>query len=76
MMGVFAAFERAMLRERVMSGLARAKAQGTRLGRPQIAPEKLQAIGSAKAEGKGICLIARELGISVGTVSRALATSV
>ena len=32
MMGVFAEFERAMIRERVRSGLERAKAQGTVLG--------------------------------------------
>jgi DNA invertase Pin-like site-specific DNA recombinase len=34
MLGVFAEFERSMIRERVMAGLARAKADGTRLGRP------------------------------------------
>ena len=32
MLGVFAEFERAIIRERVMAGLARAKAEGTRLG--------------------------------------------
>ena len=36
MMGVFAEFERAMIRERVLAGLARAKEQGTRLGRRRI----------------------------------------
>ena len=36
MMGVFAEFERAMIRERVKSGLARAKASGKTLGRPTI----------------------------------------
>jgi DNA invertase Pin-like site-specific DNA recombinase len=75
LMPVFAEFERAMLRERVISGLARAKDQGTRLGRPQITPEKLQAIKDAKAKGKGVRLIARELGIGVATVSRAFNTS-
>ena len=34
MMGVFAEFERSMIHERVMAGLARARAEGTRLGRP------------------------------------------
>ena len=34
MLGVFTEFERAMIRERVMAGLARAKAEGTRLGQP------------------------------------------
>jgi DNA invertase Pin-like site-specific DNA recombinase len=36
MMGVFSQFERAMIRERVLSGLARARAEGRRLGRPTI----------------------------------------
>ena len=36
MMGVFAEFERAIIRERVMSGLARAKAEGVTLGRPAL----------------------------------------
>ena len=34
MMGVFAEFERSMIHERVMVGLARARAEGTQLGRP------------------------------------------
>src|SRR5436190_21640285 len=38
MMGVFAEFERAMIQERVRAGLARAKNEGKRLGRPRIAP--------------------------------------
>jgi len=38
MMGVFAEFERAMIRERVVAGLIRAKREGKRLGRPKIAP--------------------------------------
>ena len=36
MMGVFAEFERAMIRERVMAGLARAREEGTKLGRRPI----------------------------------------
>lgn len=35
MCGVFAEFERGMIRERVKSGLERAKAQGKTLGRPK-----------------------------------------
>src|SRR5262249_29655401 len=34
MMGVFAEFERAMIAERVRAGLARARGEGKRLGRP------------------------------------------
>jgi DNA invertase Pin-like site-specific DNA recombinase len=73
MMGVFAEFERAMLRERVMSGLARAREQGTRLGRPRLAAEKEEAIRRARAGGTGIRRIARELGVGVGTVLRVTA---
>ena len=36
MLGVFAEFERAMIRERVASGLARARAQGKTFGRPRM----------------------------------------
>ena len=35
MMGVFAEFERAMIRDRVKAGLANAKAKGVRLGAPR-----------------------------------------
>jgi len=66
MMGVFAEFERAMIRERVMCGLARARDQGTKLGRPT------QAIRRARADGKGIRRIARDLGVGVGTVLRVI----
>ncbi len=34
MLGVFAEFERGIIRERINAGLARAKAKGMKLGRP------------------------------------------
>jgi DNA invertase Pin-like site-specific DNA recombinase len=37
MMGVLAEFDRAMIRERVMAGLRRAKANHVQLGRPKVA---------------------------------------
>ena len=40
MMGVFAEFERAMIQERVRAGLARARAEGKRLGRPDDRPRR------------------------------------
>ena len=73
MLGVFAEFERAIIRERVMAGLARAKAEGTRLGRPATVADdaaKLKAIRAARAAGKSIRTIAREHGVGIGTVSR------
>jgi DNA invertase Pin-like site-specific DNA recombinase len=49
MMGVFAEFERAMIQERVRAGLARARNEGKRLGRPRIAPELEERIRKALA---------------------------
>jgi len=73
MMGVFAEFERAIIRERVMSGLARAKAEGITLGRPALEDAdaaKVKAIKAELAAGKGIRRIARELQAGIGTVMR------
>ncbi len=69
MCGVFAEFERGMIRERVNAGLARAKAQGKALGRPKT--DKEGSIRAALAEGgKGIRKIASELGVGVSVVQR------
>jgi DNA invertase Pin-like site-specific DNA recombinase len=38
MLGVFAEFERGIIRERVNAGLARTRAKGTKLGRRRIEP--------------------------------------
>ena len=38
MLGVFAEFERAMIKERINAGLSRARAQGKKLGRPRVKP--------------------------------------
>lgn len=70
MMGVFAEFERAMIRERVNAGLQRARAQGKRLGRPTVSKRVENAVRAARREGKGIRRIANELGIGVSTVQR------
>jgi DNA invertase Pin-like site-specific DNA recombinase len=72
MMGVFAEFERAMIRERVYAGLDRARARGKRLGRPQVALAVEDAIRAARGAGKGQLAIARDLGIGVSTVRRVL----
>jgi DNA invertase Pin-like site-specific DNA recombinase len=53
MLGVFAEFERASVRELVKAGWARARAQ-ERLGRPRVASEVEAAVRAAKANGKGI----------------------
>jgi DNA invertase Pin-like site-specific DNA recombinase len=72
MMGVFAEFERAMIRERVCAGLDKARARGKRLGRPQVAPAVEDAIRAAREAGKGQLAIARNLRVGVSTVRRVL----
>ena len=70
MCGVFAEFERAMIRERVKAGLERARAQGKTLGRPRTPEVVENKIRAARRQGKGIKKIANELGVGVGTVQR------
>lgn len=70
MLGVFAEFERAMIRERVNAGLRRAVAQGKTLGRPKVAPQTERAIRKALAAGDGILKVAAALGVGSSTVQR------
>jgi len=77
MCGVFAEFERGMIRERVNAGLARAKQMGTRsgkaIGRPKAGADVEDRIRTLRAEGKGIIKIAKEVGCGVSVVQRVLA---
>src|SRR5262245_36371215 len=70
MLGVFAEFERAMIAERVRAGLARARSEGKRLGRPPIAPALEKRIREALAAlGRpGVRVIAKRFGVDPGTV--------
>jgi len=72
MMGVFAEFERAMIQERVRAGLARARSEGKRLGRPRIDGATETAILAAlkRKDRPGVRQIAVQLGVSPGTVQR------
>lgn len=70
MLGVFAEFERAMIQERVKAGLARARANGTTLGRPRLAPEIEVAIRASLGAGTGIVKTARIHGVGVAAVQR------
>jgi DNA invertase Pin-like site-specific DNA recombinase len=72
MCGVFAEFERSMIRERVKAGLARARAQGKVLGRPKVNGDIEKAVLAARAEGTGKRKIAKRLRIGVCTVNRIL----
>jgi len=70
MVGVFAEFERSMIQERVKAGLARARKEGKRLGRPPVSAEIEGKIRDARKEGQGMLKIARTLGVGVSTVQR------
>src|SRR5438132_7485272 len=64
-----------MIRERVLAGLARAREEGTQLGRRRLEDtdaRKVAAIRSFRAEGTGLRRISRKLGVGVGTVIRVL----
>ena len=70
MLGVFAEFERGIIRERVNAGLARAKAKGTKLGRRRVKPSVEARIRELRADGEGILKVARKLGIGTSVVQR------
>ena len=69
-LAALAEFERARIQERVRAGLARARAQGVKLGRPrrQIDPERLAAVASLPEREA-----ARRLGVPRSTLQRFLA---
>ena len=72
MMGVFAEFEREIIRERVCAGLDKARAKGKRLGRPKVPSSVERSIRAARSAGKGQLAIARDLRVGVSTVRRVL----
>jgi DNA invertase Pin-like site-specific DNA recombinase len=65
--GAMAEFERALIQERVRSGLNAARARGKQLGRPRRVVDS-DRIARMKGEGMSIRDIASELGVGYGTV--------
>jgi DNA invertase Pin-like site-specific DNA recombinase len=72
MCGVFAEFERAMIRERVNAGLARAKEKGIKLGRRPVKPAVEARIRKLSTGGMGMLKIGRTLGVGTSVVQRVL----
>jgi DNA invertase Pin-like site-specific DNA recombinase len=68
--GAFSEFERSIIRSRVNLGLARARAQGKRLGRRPVSADVVERIRTQLATGAGILKTAKALGCGVGTVHR------
>jgi DNA invertase Pin-like site-specific DNA recombinase len=77
MIGSFAEFERAMIRERTSAGLAQARAEG-RIGgrRPKLNPKQRSEIADSVLSGrKSAAEMARIFGVSQPTVSRIVASA-
>ena len=74
--GIFASiaeFERELLRARVRSGLASARAKGKHLGRPRVGVDSFSRIAALRAQGRSWAEICKELGVrSKGTAQRAV----
>jgi DNA invertase Pin-like site-specific DNA recombinase len=69
-LGAVAELERSLIAERVRAGLRNARAKGKTLGRPRIVVDAVQ-IARLRASGASWPEIARQLGVSVGTVYQA-----
>jgi DNA invertase Pin-like site-specific DNA recombinase len=69
-LGSFAEFEAAVIKERVMSGLANAKSKGIKLGRPFKKGHSV--VKKMKDEGRTVKEIAEHTGLSPKTVYRSL----
>ena len=72
LLSVFAEFERDIMRERVRAGLAHARLQGTRLGRPPTAAGKAASVRDLFLAGISKSEIARRLKIGRTSVRRLL----
>ena len=71
--GIFASiaeFERELIRDRVRSGLASAKAKGKQLGRPRVIVDAQQ-IAFLRDQGRSWAEIVLQIGAGQGTVRRA-----
>lgn len=73
MLAVFAEFEREILRERVRAGLAHARQNGKRLGRPRTAARKASQVRDLYRAGTSKAEIARRLKVGRTSVRRILA---
>lgn len=65
-----AEWEREMIIDRVKSGMARAKAQGKRLGKPAVSAAKEEAVRAELARGTGLVKAARLHGVGTYTAQR------
>ena len=74
MIGVFSEFERSIITDRINSGIARAKEQGTKsgkpIGRPAVPPMTVRKIQDLREEGMSYSRISKRTGVSTSKISR------
>jgi DNA invertase Pin-like site-specific DNA recombinase len=72
-LGAFAEFERALIRERTVAGMRAAVARGARPGRPRAMEPHAEAAAVKRARrGESLTSIARDFGCHLSSVKRAL----
>jgi DNA invertase Pin-like site-specific DNA recombinase len=73
LIGVFAEFERDLIRERVKAGIQNAKSKGIRVGRRPLIDEKLlRTVRDRRDKGMSLRNISKELGVSKSLVHKSL----
>ena len=72
MISAFAEFERAIIRERVIAGMEKAKSRGVRIGRPKIPPFTIEKVLEMKEQGSSYKEITQKLKISKSTYYKIL----
>jgi DNA invertase Pin-like site-specific DNA recombinase len=70
-----AEFERELIKDRVKASLDNAKRKGKRLGRKPIPPVTAERVRALRAEVLSYRIIARKLGLSLGSVHKSLSNS-
>ena len=71
LLGAISEFERSLITERVRAGIRNAKNKGKRLGRPPLVLDSGR-IDRLRASGASLRAISEQLGVSLGSVHRAL----
>lgn len=73
--GAVAEFEKDIIRERVMAGLANARSKGKRLGRPPVSNQLLEKAKELQQQGLSMRKIEKHLGLGEGTIRKRLKQS-
>ena len=74
--GAVAEFEKDIIKERVIAGLANARLKGKRLGRPPVADELYEKAKELREQGLSFRKIGRQLGLDEGTIRKRIKSGV